>query len=179
MTLARLARMTVIALAITALPLAAEAQELGGAISAGPILSDGDVGGGGWLELWAAFDWFRIGGMTGALVIPSSRDSHDRFATPLAISAAAVVNLGDVDLDLRLRGGIWAGSTQEVKMTVGGFVGGGGFVDFHLGGGASLGVGLEVWGFLGAGSTWAIAPTLTLTFGPPPATPSPTDVSSP
>jgi hypothetical protein len=148
------------------------AQELSGALSAGPIIADGDVGGGAWVELWAAFDWFRIGGLTGALTIPSARDSHNRFATPLAVSVAAIVDLGDVDLDFRLRGGLWGGSTQEVKMTAGGFVGGAAFLDFHLGGGASLGGGLEVWGFLGAGATWAIAPTLTLTFGPPPPPPS-------
>jgi hypothetical protein len=150
----------------------ARAQELAGALSAGPIISDGDVGGGAWLELWAAFDWFRIGGMTGALTIPSARDSHNRFATPLAVSIAAIVNLGDVDLDFRLRGGMWGGSTQEVKMTAGGFVGGAAFLDAHLGGGATLGAGLEVWGFLGAGATWAIAPTLTLTFGPAPPSPA-------
>jgi hypothetical protein len=144
----------------------AEAQELSGAINAGVIVADGDVGGGGWLDLWAAFDWFRIGGFAGVLTIPSSRDSHDRFASPLGVSLAAVADLGDVDLELRVRGGMWGGATQEVKMTAGGFLGAAGFLDFHLGGGASVGVGLEAWGFLGAGATWAIAPTATLTFGP-------------
>ena len=34
------------------------------------ILADGDVGAGGWLDLWVALDWFRIGGMTGATTRP-------------------------------------------------------------------------------------------------------------
>jgi hypothetical protein len=148
----------------------ASAQELSGALGAGPVIADGDVGGGGWVDLWAAFDWFRIGGFTGAITIPSSRDARNRLATPLALSIAAVANLGDVDLEVRARGGMWGGATQEVKLTAGGFVGGAVFLDFHLGGGASLGGGVEIWGILGAGETWAIAPSLTLTFGPPPPT---------
>jgi len=153
---------------VTALASPARAQELSGALGAGPVIADGDVGGGGWVDLWAAFDWLRIGGFTGAITIPSSRDARNRIATPVALSVAAVANLGDVDLELRARGGMWGGATQEVKLTVGGFVGGGAFLDFHLGGGVSVGGGVEVWGFLGAGETWAVAPSLTLTFGPPP-----------
>ena len=175
MTRIALATITAIAaaIAIAIVPCSDRAQEISGAISAGPIIADGDVGAGGWLDLWAAFDWFRIGGMTGALTIPSARDSHDRFATPFALSVAAVANLGDVDFELRLRGGMWGGSTQEVKMTAGGFLGGGAFLEVHLGGGASLGGGVELWGFLGAGASWALAPTLTLTFGPVPPPPAP------
>lgn len=153
-------------------PTRVEAQSLAGAIGAGPIIADGDIGGGGWLDLWCAIDWLRIGGRTGVLTISSSRDSHDRFATPLALSAAAVADLGDVDLELRAFGGMWGGSTQEAKMTAGGFVGGGAFLDVHLGGGASLGGGVEVWGFLGAGATWALVPSITLTFGPAPEPPA-------
>lgn len=164
------ARTAVLALALLLMPLAAQAQELSGALNAGVLAAEGgDVGGGGWLDLWAAFDWFRIGGFTGVVVIPSSRDSHNRLATPFGVSLAAIVNLGDLDLDLRARAGVWGGSTQEVKMTAGGFLSGAAFLDFHLGGGASLGGGIEVWGFFGAGQCWAVAPTLTLTFGPAPA----------
>jgi hypothetical protein len=163
---------TFAALTLSAVRPVAHAQVVAGAIQGGPIVSDGDVGGGLSVDLWAAIDWFRIGGFAGALTIPSARDSHNRFATPIGMSVAAVANLGDVDLEIRLRGGLWGGSTQEVKMTAGGFLGGGAFLDVHLGGGASLGGGLEVWGFLGAGATWAISPMLTLTFGPPPAEPS-------
>lgn len=170
----RLARVAALAMALASTSIA-RAQELSGAINAGVIVADGDVGAGGWLDLWAAFDWFRIGGFTGALTIPSSRDSHDRFATPAGISMAAVANLGDYDLELRARGGMWGGSTQEVKMTAGGFVSGAAFIDLHLGGGASVGAGVEVWGFLGAGATWAVVPTITLTWGPaPPVRTSPT-----
>lgn len=163
----------VIALAIACLgalatPSLGRAQALSGALQGGPIIADGDVGGGVSLDLWGAFDWFRVGGFVGVLTIPSPRDSHNRFATPMGVSLAAVANLGDADLEVRLRGGVWGGSTQEVKLTAGGFLGGGAFIDFHLGGGASLGAGMEVWNFFGAGETWAISPMLTLTFGPPP-----------
>lgn len=150
-------------------PPPARAQELAGAVNAGAAIADGDAGGGLWVDLFAAFDWFRLGGFLGAYVIPSARDSHNRLATPAGLAVAAVANLGDVDLELRLRGGLWGGSTQEVKLTAGGFLGGGAFFAIHLGGGASVGAGVEIWGLLGAGATWAVAPTLTLTFGPAPA----------
>lgn len=161
------------ALAITTAPTSlASAQQLSGAINAGVVMADfdvgTDVGAGTWLDLWAAFDWFRIGGFAGAITIPSALDARDRFAAPIGVSMAAVANLGDYDLELRARGGMWGGSTQEVKMTAGGFLGGGAFLAFHLGGGASVGAGVELWAFLGAGQALACAPTLTLTWGPPP-----------
>lgn len=154
-------------------PALARAQDLAGSVNAGVIVADGDVGGGLWVDLSAAFDWFRIGGFLGADVIPSPRDARNRLATPAGLAIAAVANLGDVDLELRLRGGLWGGSTQEAKLTAGGFLGGGTFFAVHLGGGASVGAGVEVWGFLGAGATWAVAPSLTLTFGPAPPPPTP------
>lgn len=154
-------------------PETARAQELAGSLDAGAVIADGDAGGGLWVDLYAAFDWFRIGGFLGAAVIPSPRDARNRLATPVGLALAAVANVGDVDLGLRLRGGLWGGSTQEAKLTAGGFLGGGAFFAVHLGGGASLGAGVEVWGFLGAGATWAVAPSLTLTFGPVPPPPAP------
>lgn len=148
----------------------ASAQDLSGAISAGPVFDEiGDVGGGTWVDLWCQFDWFRIGGMTGAVIIPSGADSHNRFATPIALSLAGVANFGDFVIEFRAHGGMWGGSTQEVKMTAGAFVGGGTFLELPLSADAALGAGVEVWGIFGAGQTWAIAPSLTLTFGRAPA----------
>jgi hypothetical protein len=175
-TMTRLAWIAALSASVALMPgSTARAQEMAGAINAGVIVADGDVGGGSWLDVWAAFDWLRVGGFVGAMTIPSSRDARDRFAAPIGVSLATVFDLGDVDLDLRYRGGIWVGSTQAEKMTMGGFVGGAAFVDVHLGGGASLGVGMEVWGILGngpdvlgPGATWAVTPSLTLTWGPPP-----------
>jgi len=166
-------RSLLLALVLSLVPAAVQAQALAGALNGSVVIADRDVGGALWADLWASFDWFRVGGFAGVAIIPApaSRDAYNRNATPLGVSLAAVANLGDVDLELRLRGGLWAGATQDAKMTVGGFLGGGAFLDFHLGGGASLGGGIEVWGFLGAGETWAVAPTITLTFGPPPAAP--------
>jgi len=154
---------------VLATPSLVSAQTLAGALNAGAAFDgNGDVGAGAWVDIWAAFDWARVGGFAGAMTIPSQTDAFDRFAAPVGVSLAAIANLGDYDLDLRARGGFWGGSTQDAKMTAGGFVGGAAFLDVHLGGGASLGAGVEVWGFFGAGSTWAVVPTLTLTWGPVP-----------
>lgn len=155
----------------------ASAQDLSGAVTAGLVIDEvGDVGGGTWVDLWCQLDWFRIGGRTGAVIIPSGLDSHNRFATPLALSIAADANLGDVLLEVRAHGGMWGGSTQEAKMTAGGYVGGGAFLLFRLAPTATLGAGLEMWGIFGAGQCWALAPSLTVTFGQiPPAAPPATD----
>jgi hypothetical protein len=158
-----------ITLLLALAPSVASAQSVAGALNAGAIFDGaGDVGAGGWVDVWCAFDWARIGGFAGAATIPSSVDLYDRFAAPVGISLAAIANLGDYDLGLRARGGFWGGSTQQDKMTAGGFIGGAGFLEFHLGGGASLGAGVEIWGFFGSGQTYAVAPTLTLSWGPPP-----------
>jgi hypothetical protein len=155
-------------------PAGASAQELGGAINGHLVLAGSDVGvdvgGGASVDLWASFEWLRIGGFMGALAIPSGRDPYNRLAMPVGVSVALQADLGDVTLGLRLRGGVWGGATQAAKMTIGGFLGGGPYLGIDLGGGVSTALGVEVWGFLAdsaaAGQTWAVAPSLSLVWGP-------------
>ena len=141
------------------------AQDVSGALSGHVVIADGDLGGGTMVDVWARFDWLRVGGFLGVSSVSSPRDSRNRIAMPIGASVAFVFDLGLAEIQLRLRGGLWGGATQGVKLTAGGFLGGGPYVMFDLGGGASFGGGLEVWGILGEGETWAVTPGLSLSWG--------------
>lgn len=156
----------VLALSMSIAPVVA-AQDVGvaGALTGHVVIADGDLGGGAMADVWARFDWLRLGGFLGVSSVSSARDSHNRIAMPIGVSVAFVLDTGVVELQLRLRGGLWGGATQEVKLTAGGFVGGAPYLMFDLGGGVSLGAGVEVWGILGEGETWAVAPGLSLSWG--------------
>jgi len=125
-----------------------------------------DVGGAIGADLWLPLDIFRIGGFFGVGALPSGEDVQNRVFMPLAASVGLEV-LGDfVGVSLRARGGLWGGATQEVKLTAGGFVGGGAYLLFNLGRGASLSVGMDVWGLFGDGETALFAPGVGLTWAP-------------
>ena len=162
-----------VALLVAGIPGSLAAQDVAGALTGNVLISDGDLGGGAMADVWARLDWLRLGGFLGVSSISSSRDSHNRIAMPIGLSVAFVLDLGLVDIQLRLRGGLWGGATQDVKLTAGGFLGGGPYAMFDLGGGASLGAGVEAWGILGQGETWAVVPSLSLSWGAPVAGPVP------
>lgn len=125
-----------------------------------------DLGGALGVDLWVPLDIFRVGGFLGVGVLPSANDEHNRVFMPLAASVGLEV-LGEVvGVSLRARGGLWGGATQEVKLTAGGFVGGGAYLLFNLGAGAALAVGMDVWGLLGDGQTALFAPGVGFTWTP-------------
>lgn len=162
-----------LALAVTlaAAPPAARAQDVAGSLSAGVLVADGDVGGGATLDLWAPFDGFRVGGFLGIGVIPADRDPRNRVMMPAGVSLATHWDLGGVSLGLRARGGLWGGATQEVKLTVGGLVGGGVALGWQASAEISVFASAEFWGILGAGETWCLPLSLGIEWGP--ASPAP------
>lgn len=125
-------------------------------------------------ELTVPFDALRVGGFLGVGAVPSADDVYNRVFLPLGLTVGVDV-LGDsagsgpsmLGFALRARGGVWAGATQDVKLTAGGFLGGGAFLLFALGAGVSASVGLDVWGILGDGETVLFAPGAGLTWTPP------------
>ncbi len=138
--------------AVTASLLASTAPDLGGALG---------------VDLFVPLGIFRVGGFLGVGAMPSEDDTQSRVFMPLAASVGLEL-LGDaVGFSLRARGGLWGGATQEVKLTAGGFVGGGAYLLFNLGAGAALAVGMDVWGLFGDGETALFAPGVGLTWTPP------------
>ncbi|WP_236515750.1 hypothetical protein [Sandaracinus amylolyticus] len=152
-----------------------------GSLGAHLLVADGpDLGGLVMLDVWAAWQWLRIGGFIGAGAIPSERDASNRVMMPLGISAAAEVLTESLALSVRLRAGLWGGATQAEKLTAGPFFGVGFYLGFLLGNGAVLNVGADAWGVIGSeawsdasgpdaavsASTWVIAPGIGLSWTP-------------
>lgn len=160
----------------------AEDVQPSGSLAAHLLIADGgDLGGSVLLDVWAAWEWLRIGGFVGAGAIPSERDSANRVLMPLGLSAAAELFASEwLALSVRLRAGLWGGATQAEKLAVGPFFGGGAYLGFQLGRGAVLNVGGDVWGIIGSeawsdasgpdaavsSSTWVIAPGVGLSWTP-------------
>jgi hypothetical protein len=166
-----------------ALPGRVSAQELrpSGSLTGHFLISDGDLGGLAMLDVWAAFDWLRVGGFVGAGAIPSPRDAYNRVMMPAGLSLAGEWALGDLlALSVRVRAGLWGGSTQSEKITGGGFAGGGAYLGFRLGGGAQILVGTDAWAVISSQSwrpstgpddhpsatVWVIAPGVGFSWTP-------------
>lgn len=144
------------------------------------IAADGDFGGGAVLDVWAAFDSLRLGGFFGAAAIPSERDSNNRVMMPFGLSGAVVFG-SDVTFELRVRAGAWGGATQAEKLLIAPFAGGGAYLGWSLGAGATITLGLDAWAVIGS-DAWrmatseedatsatvaAIAPGIGLAWSPP------------
>jgi len=157
----------VLAVTLGCLPtLSAQADDVAGALTGAVVVADGDVGGVALLDVWAPFDVLRIGGFVGVGAIVADRDDRNRVMMPVGASIALVFG-DDVRFTLLGRGGMWGGSTQDTKLTVGGFVSGGIGLGFSISQAVSVGGQLEIWGVLGAGETWAVVPGLSLAWGHP------------
>lgn len=160
-----------LALATSALaaPAVAQAEDgvIGGSIAGQLIIADGDLGGGAMIDLWVPFGPLRIGGFLGANITPSDRDNHNRIAMPAGALIGLTADLNGFYLSVLARGGLWAGSTQETKLTAGGLVGGAAFFDIHIGQGSTIGIGADAWVMLGAGETWAVVPSIRIAWGEP------------
>ena len=132
--------------------LASQQEDLGGAVTA---------------DLYWPFESLRIGGFMGAGAVPAEDDARNRVFMPLGVSLA-FEEVGDVvGVAVRARAGLWGGTTQEVKLTAGGFVGGGAYLLFVLGDGVALDVGMDVWGIFGDGETLLLSPSVGLSWSPP------------
>ncbi len=166
---------------VMSVPARSAAEDVSGALGGHLLIADGDIGGALLLDVWGAFDWLRIGGFVGVGAIPSERDASNRVLMPFGISAAAHLSMGDsVALQLRARGGLWAGSTQSEKLTFGGLFGGGAYLGIVLGHGALLSFGADVWSIIASdawrtpmgpddavsASTWVIAPGVGFSWTP-------------
>jgi hypothetical protein len=168
-----LAHAALLAAVLCATPSLGAAQDgPAGAVSAHLLASTApDFGGALGADLWMPIGIFRLGGFLGVGAVPSEDDTQSRVFMPLAASVGLEV-LGEiVGVSLRARGGFWGGATQDAKLTAGGFVGGGAYLLFNLGGGAGLAVGMDVWGLFGDGETALFAPGVGLTWTPATTTP--------
>ncbi len=157
--------LAIVTLSVLAPAREARAEGPGGSILGQLYVSDGDIGGGGMIDVWGALGPLRLGGFFGVLSIPSARDWHNRTMMPAGAHVSLALDLSVVDLVIVARGGIWGGASQESKLLAGGMFGGGAYLDVALDGGIAVGGGLEAFAFFGGGDTWAVVPALRLTWG--------------
>lgn len=170
-----------LALALAPSASADESWRPAGALTGHFLVADGDTGGAALLDVWVAADWARVGGFVGAGAIPSGRDAYNRVMMPFGISFAADYVANDyLSLQGRVRAGLWGGSTQSEKLTIGAFVGAGVYLGFRIGNGAVIQVGADFWGLIGSdawrtptgpddgisASTWVLAPGLGFSWTP-------------
>ncbi len=156
----------VLGLACTA-PSTASAQDPVGAVQGHFLASTApDFGGALSADLWFPIGILRLGGFLGVGAVPSPNDMYNRIFMPVGASVALELGGDKVGLSLRARGGMWGGATQAVKITAGGFVGGGAWLLFRLSESVNLSVGMDVWGLFGDGETALFAPGVGLTWNP-------------
>jgi hypothetical protein len=132
----------------------ADGPRPGGAISGHFLAADGDYGGALGLDVWAVWQWLRIGGFFGVAATPSERDDHNRVFMPIgAVVAIDTAPSRELSVQFRARVGGWGGATQAEKLTGGLFVGGGAHFGYRLGPGAAVSIGLDLWGVI-ASDAW-------------------------
>jgi hypothetical protein len=156
-----------VAASALAAPAPARAQDVAGAVTGSFVMADGDPGAAAMLDVWAPLSIVRLGGFFGVSSIVSDRDAHNRVMMPVGASLALAIDAGPVLLSVVGRGGLWGGATQDVKLTIGGFVGGGVGLGFHISPSVSVSAQVELWGILGAGETWALSPGISIAWGHP------------
>lgn len=147
----------------------ARADDPAGSLMAAALADpEGDVGAGAMIDLGMPIEnVLRLGGSLGVGSLVSTRDETNRVVMPLGVYVGVVLSLSpDLSILLRARGGIWGGATQEVKLALGGFVGGGVALGISLGSGVSFDIGLDVWGTLGGPNLGTGAPSDAVLFAP-------------
>lgn len=143
-----------------------------GAADAIVLVADDAWGGALSVDLWAVAGEprapvsLRLGGALGAGAITSDDDSRSRILMPVGASASLLVFPTETwFLELRARGGLWGGATNQ-GLGAGGWVAGGAYFGYAVGPNAALGAGVSMWWLLGHGDILALAPSITAVWLP-------------
>jgi hypothetical protein len=143
-----------------------------GAADATALIADEAWGGTLSVDLWAVLGEprapvsFRLGGAFGAGAITGDDDARSRVLMPVGASASLLVFPSRTwFFEVRARGGMWGGATNQ-GLGAGGWVSGGAYVGYAVGANAALGAGVSVWWLLGHGDIRAIAPSITAVWFP-------------
>jgi hypothetical protein len=132
---------------------------------------DGIWGGGVIADVSAPFDAFRLGGAIGVTAVTSDADDASRVLMPVALSLGVVLRTSPLWVELRGRGGIWAGATNQ-GLAVGAFFSAGALLALEIGAHVALGVSADAFFMLGHGDAFAFVPGIAITWSPAPETPS-------
>lgn len=108
----------------------------------------------------------RVGGAMGLGALTSNVDAASRVFMPLTLSLGLVYRPSNLWLDLRARGGLWAGVTNQ-GISAGPLLSFGGFIGYAFGPTVAFGPTIDALFVFGHGDTIAIAPGLSLVWVPP------------
>jgi hypothetical protein len=143
----RLARAGLLALAIWSVSsIALAAPSLHGAVDGRMLFGvTNRYGGSLSLDLWGGSGLFRLGGMVGVGAVSKDEATTSRVFSPLGLSMALLPGSGSVGGSVIVRGGAYAGA-QKSGLILGPFVSCALGLRFDLGEGASVRLGVDVWG---------------------------------
>lgn len=154
----------VAALGITLPTAAARAEGPDGAVGAGPLVHDGEIGGAGFVDLWKPVAGpLHIGGALGLAAFPADNADDSTVFMPAGLSIALSWTGGSTGMDLRLRGGGWAGATND-GLRAGGWLAVGAYVEYAFDPNVALAAGVDGWFVLGDPQAIYVLPTLGLTW---------------
>src|SRR5690349_19409378 len=113
-------RVLILAAAL-AVPAAARAEDPSGAATASALIAGDDFGGAASIDLWMPAGVFRLGGAIGLAALSSDVDDRSRVFLPFGASLGVQLRSGAVGGRALVRGGGWAGATNQ-GLAVGGWV---------------------------------------------------------
>lgn len=155
-----------VALALAAAaPARAAAQDAGGAVTAHLLFAGEDWGGGGIADIWMPVGPLWIGGALGAAAITSDADSRSRVLMPFGASVAWPIRSGSFGVELRARGGGWAGATHQ-GLAAGAWLALGLYFEYALGPDVALSAGLDAWMLAGHGDRFPVLPGIGIVWTP-------------
>ncbi len=126
---------------------------------------DGIWGGGLIADVSAPFGAFRLGGALGVSAVTSHADDASRVTMPVALSLGVVLRSAPLWVELRGRGGVWAGATNQ-GLALGAFFSAGAVLALELGPNVALGVSADGLFLFGHGDAFAFAPGIALVWTP-------------
>lgn len=103
-----------------------------------------DYGGGAIADLGLRLGPVRLGGALGLAAVTSADGVRSRVYMPLAASAGLALAADPIEIELRVRAGLWGGAT-DLGLRADLWASGGVLLGFDLGGGARVQLGVDVW----------------------------------
>jgi len=138
-----------------------------GAADAVFLAGEGVVGGALTVDLWAPVGaLLRIGGVLGVGGLTSDDDARSRIFMPAGASVSLVIGAERRPFfELRVRGGLWGGATNQ-GLAASGWLAGGAYFGYALGPNVAIGAGVSAWWLAGHGGILAVAPGITASWQP-------------
>lgn len=163
--LGRALRLAALTLGITLSIARTAVAEPGGAITGSFLVSEGEFGGAGLVDVWAVLGPLRVGGAFGLGFMPSADDDRSRVIAPAGLSLGVQGVARRFVFEVRGRGGFWSGATND-GLRAGGWLAVGGHFGYELSPHVAITCGVDGWFLFGPAEAMVFAPGLGFSFSP-------------